>query len=281
MHQINFRKWLEAEDKLQDPHGIEDPEYVGDILYKSPAGKNIYNDNAISVFAGMMASPELNAKSVADALNGHFATEVRYGPLPISNNLLTVEDHRLRTAVGRVVSPQEPAIFEFFIAGKNQGCIIIQHPPAMYGLTIGKQEGDAVMMRSIIRHEVGHAGQWINPNLPKMRGTNQLRKWNATLYATNFHEAQQYAEQLRYLIAQVGDVAKVLVIIRNSPLGFAPAMIPVAEAFLRRYVLQNEVFDPNPPAIVVNQQQVAAKQIIKAVTNIFNLLQVNKFIVER
>lgn len=293
MQTLNFRRWFE---NLDDPIGVQNPQAMAkhwqDNL-PTEAENAPLNKEAIATFAKYMAEPYTNGEALADHLLGLEVNELRYPDKPISNNLLNVSDERLQDARGFITNQEDPE-FRFFMGGSRMGSLIIQHMPVVY------TQQDEILVESIIRHEVGHAADWLDPNYRYVPPSGRY-KWNATAYAENIHEARRYADQLHYLIRKTGDVNKVMQML-DGPSSFrlAPALVPVAKAFLKEYGLKTENWastlatplmmagsflggdkaEPptQPTAIVVNQQNQFAKQAAAVVNKIISMMSLGKFV---
>lgn len=256
---MKFSRWLEA-GGLDDPDAFSQKQAddLGALWrQKLPKGHEPFNDSGIQAFVDSMADPAKNGRAIAMALGLKMIEEHRYSS-NLTPDLILVDDDELGVAEG-IVTNAKPAVFNFY-----DGDVKIQHPPLVF------DKDDELLLESIIRHELGHAIDSINPVYQNIPSSGQFTKFyfHAELYAKNMNEVRRLGSQLRFLLQKVGDPNKVMNLIRGkrntdekvrqlrqqmtgpqqvnirnqlmhlgdagaiSPFKFPPALLPVAEAFL-------------------------------------------------
>jgi len=294
---MSFKCWLE---NLENPDAIKNPQSVASLWKKNlPTNDNLRNETEINHFVDVMADPEDNGQAIAIDLDRRAIYHPRYDHKPISNNLLNTENEKLENAVGIVTNQYDPE-FIFYMGGNHPGRLVITAPPLAYDQT------DRELLRSIIWHELGHAIDFIDPKYQKVNPSGHY-KWNASKYAKHIFEARRYSDQLRYLMkrANIQDIEKALAGQRNtatkltdldkqlaaapidqkkqiqnqidhlnkisslSPFRIAPALLPVAKAFLNGFTTTKEEFEF--PAIVKQDEssiQMAAQLVKKIIESL-------------
>lgn len=238
---MNFKHWFES---------IDNPAEIAKHWHQNlPKEADVRNDAQISNFVKVMSEPNLNGQAIALDLQGFTIHQSRYDK-PISNNLLTISNPKLKLAHGLVSNKKSPE-FSFYMEGNKAGNLIIQHPPIVY------DQQDKILLTTIIEHELGHAADWLNPQYANTPASGHYL-WDMSKYATNLHEARRLSEQLKSLLKKMnGDVTSVIKVLQGqrftpekvaqttdklqakhlevnpiSPFAMNVELIPVAKAFL-------------------------------------------------
>ena len=269
MQKLNFRCWFE--DNFNEPDAIQDPRDVAKLWHANmPREAPKQNAHAVEQFASYMFDIDKNSQAVKNYFDGIYVNEVRYDQ-PINNNLLNINDEKLKNAKGLVSSRENPA-FKFFMGAELGGNLLIRHPPVFYSIK------DEELIRSIIWHELRHAIDWINPEFKDVEPSSQI--FDVEKYARNAYEARAFADQLKFLMKRIGNPNKVMKVLINTTYKFPEALIPVAKAFLKEYSLNAESFDPvfQPSAIVIDQQKEDIRSAAVLVSKIVQMMQFGNFI---
>ncbi len=221
---MQFRSWFES--------NTEDVEWLAGHWYKNTPSKEdraLFNEAAINNWVERHADEWLNGQAIKDSLTRE-VMDPRYEK-PIANNLLHTDNNRLKTALGTVTNVLPPD-FAFYMGGAEAGNLVIRHPPLAFS------EVDRHMLASIIWHELGHAIDWLNPELQNVPVSRPHFKFNWRLYTANIFEARSYPSQIRYLMKRLdGDVDKVEQVLNTAqfPFKMDNRLLKVAKVYLRRF----------------------------------------------
>lgn len=230
---LNFRTWFES------------------WIEELPGGLPV-NESEVRAFVEAMAdnSKNLPAKRIAEA-SPLFSrvNEDRYKK-PLSDNLLTISSPKLKYAQGTVTDRATPKFAFYLFDGEYKaGNLVIRIPPVLF------DDEDKVLLRRILKHELRHAVDWLNPEIQDEPSGKYVREgyiFNLEKYTTNRYEARAHAEELRDLMKQIGDVNKVLQLLqKRSEFSMSKQLIGIAEEFLHAYQLRHEQITTTPPPAIV------------------------------
>lgn len=230
---MNFRYWLESQVSIEDLEGTSNtpPEW---------------DEEAIRLFTqSMMYNWQ---KYVMVAVSGGIVKEQLYR-YPIGKNLLLANHIQLGYAIGELNNIKEPEFsfktyntylpafgdepeYNSFKLAENTnpkrnevGSIIIRFPPVHFN------EESAILLESIIRHEVTHAYDWIKEDIHQ----TEEYWFDKNKYTVAVQEANGYFQQLQFLIKEIGDIDRILHLLKTTDyLGVADlSIMSVIEAYLK------------------------------------------------
>lgn len=207
---MNFKNFLHLSE--------QDEEMANYWKEVQPTDSSMFNQQAIQIMANAMANEPENVNAVWLVTNGRQVHQVRYEQ-PIGKNLIRTNSPSYKDATG-IVSNEIKQVFSF-----NEGAIKIIHPPVVY------EPHDKLLMQAIIRHELRHAVDSVDPQYKNVRP-----EFDDKLYAKNIMEARGHAESLNYLMRKLdydSDVViETLVLSQFEP---PPEILRICKAYLDNY----------------------------------------------
>ena len=207
---MNFKNFLHLSE--------QDEEVANYWKEVQPTDSSMFNQQAIQTMAGAMANEPENNDAVWLATQGRQVHQVRYEQ-PIGKNLIRTNSPEYKNATG-IVSNETKQTFIY-----DDGAIKIIHAPVVY------ESHDKLLMEAIIRHELRHAVDSVDPQYKNVRP-----EFNVKLYAKNIMEARGHAESLNYLMRKLDydsdAVVETLVLSNFSP---PPEILRICKAYLDNY----------------------------------------------
>lgn len=216
---LDFRNFFEFGNYEQD---LETADYWSRV---KPTDSSLVNEAEIKDFVAKMANEKANLNALQEILDKKSVNEHRYEK-PISQNLVRTTSPRYKDAIGAVTSLfGEKYKFKFWGDGEWAGALRIIHPPLIYG------PYEKVMLAGIVRHEVQHAIDYLDPNYEASFRKEAV--FNEKLYENKLTEARGFAAELAYLMKALDyDTDIVLEVLYSAKFTHPDHILSIAEIYL-------------------------------------------------